>query len=97
MRLIEMTGGLGSQMFTYAMYLGMRQQFGDDVRIDITNLLHDHEHHGYKLHKAFLLPPCEFHTNRILKKVLVGALFRIVLERHQHGCMDAYRKPIRWP
>mgnify|MGYP004522622657 CR=1 FL=1 len=44
-------------MFTYAMYLGMRQQFGDDVRIDITNLLHDHEHHGYELHKAFLLPP----------------------------------------
>ena len=51
-----MTGGLGSQMFTYAMYLGMRQQFGDDVRIDITNLLHDHEHHGYELHKAFLPP-----------------------------------------
>ena len=97
MRLIEMTGGLGSQMFTYAMYLGMRQQFGDDVRIDITNLLHDHEHHGYELHKAFLLPPCEFHTNRILKKVLVDALFRIVLERHQHGCMDAYRKPMHWP
>ena len=46
--------------------------------------------------RRFCSPPCEFHTNRILKKVLVGALFRIVLERHQHGCMDAYRKPMRW-
>ena len=40
MRLIKMTGGLGNQMFIYAMYLDMHKRFGDNVKIDITNLLH---------------------------------------------------------
>lgn len=97
MRLIKMTGGLGSQMFIYAMYLGMRQRFGEDVRIDITDLQHAPVHHGYELHKVFHLPPCEFHTHRMLMKVLVDTIFRVILEQRQHGCMDAYRKPMRWP
>lgn len=97
MRLIKMTGGLGNQMFIYAMYLDMHKRFGDNVKIDITNLLHYHVHYGYELRKIFHIPPCEFHTSRIVKKLLECTIFRIILERHQHGSMDAYRTPLRWP
>lgn len=97
MRLIKMTGGLGNQMFIYAMYLDMRKRFTDTVRIDITDLLHYHVHYGYELRKIFHIAPCEFHTNRVAKKLLEATIFRIILERHQHGSMDAYRKPMRWP
>ncbi|MGN0233185.1 MAG: alpha-1,2-fucosyltransferase [Bacteroidaceae bacterium] len=97
MRLIKMAGGLGNQMFIYAMYLGMHKRFGDGVRIDITDMLHLHPHNGYELHSVFDLPPCEFHTHRILKKILEGTLFRIILERHQHGSMRAYRERMCWP
>ena len=97
MRLIKMTGGLGNQMFIYAMYLDMHKRFGDNVKIDITNLLHYHVHYGYELRKIFHIPPCEFHTSRIVKKLLECTIFRIILERHQHGSMDAYRNPLRWP
>lgn len=97
MRLIKMTGGLGNQMFIYAMYLDMHKRFGDNVKIDITNLLHYHVHYGYELRKIFHIPPCEFHTSRIVKKLLECTIFRIILERHQHGSMDAYRLPLRWP
>lgn len=97
MRLIKMAGGLGNQMFIYAMYLSMHKRFGDSVRIDISDILHLHPHNGYELHDVFCLPPCEFRANRLLKKVLEGTLFRIILERHQHGSMKAYREPIYWP
>lgn len=97
MRLIKMAGGLGNQMFIYAMYLDMRQRFGGDVRIDITDLMHYHVHYGYELRRIFHIPPCEFCTNRVVKKLLEGTIFRIILERHQHGSMDAYRKPMHWP
>lgn len=92
-----MAGGLGNQMFIYAMYLSMHKRFGESVRIDISDILHLHPHNGYELHDVFCLPPCEFRANRLLKKVLEGILFRIILERHQHGSMKAYREPIYWP
>ena len=97
MRLIKMAGGLGNQMFIYAMYLSMHKRFGESVRIDISDILHLHPHNGYELHDVFCLPPCEFRANRLLKKILEGTLFRIILERHQHGSMKAYREPIYWP
>ena len=97
MRLIKMAGGLGNQMFIYAMYLSMHKRFGESVRIDISDILHLHPHNGYELHDVFCLPPCEFRANRLLKKVLEGTLFRIILERHQHSSMKAYREPIYWP
>ena len=50
MRLIKMAGGLGNQMFIYAMYLSMHKRFGDSVRIDISDILHLHPHNGYELH-----------------------------------------------
>lgn len=48
MRLIKMTGGLGNQMFIYAMYLKMKTIF-PDVRIDLSDMVHYQVHYGYEM------------------------------------------------
>ena len=45
MRLIKMTGGLGNQMFIYAMYLNMRRRF-PNTRIDLSDMVHYKVHNG---------------------------------------------------
>ena len=57
MRLIKMAGGLGNQMFIYAMYLSMHKRFGESVRIDISDILHLHPHNGYELHDVSVYLP----------------------------------------
>ena len=43
MRLIKMTGGLGNQMFIYALYLRMRKDF-PDTKIDLSDMMHYRVH-----------------------------------------------------
>ena len=69
MRLIKMTGGLGNQMFIYAMYLKMKTIF-PDVRIDLSDMVHYQVHYGYEMNKEFHLPRTEFCINRSIKKII---------------------------
>lgn len=41
MRLIKMTGGLGNQMFIYALYISMKQR-GLNACIDLSDMMHYH-------------------------------------------------------
>lgn len=59
MRLIKMTGGLGNQMFIYAMYLKMKTIF-PDVRIDLSDMVHYQVHYGYEMIKYFIFPERNF-------------------------------------
>ena len=69
MRLIKMTGGLGNQMFIYAMYLKMKTIF-PDVRIDLSDMVHYQVHYGYEMNKVFHLksatpfPKCYLHKEK---------------------------------
>ena len=64
-----MTGGLGNQMFIYALYLQMKKRF-PNVRIDLSDMVHYHVHHGYEMHRVFNLPKVEFCINQTLKKIM---------------------------
>ncbi len=96
MRLIKMTGGLGNQMFIYALYLSMKEQ-GLNARIDLSDMQHYHVHNGYEMHRVFALPHTEFCTNQALKKVLEFLFFKTILERKQHGRLEPYFGKQRWP
>lgn len=97
MRLIKMTGGLGNQMFIYALYLNMKRLY-PDTRIDLSDMMHYHAHHGYELHRVFRLPRTEFCINQKLKKVLEFLFFNTVLERKQDlTTLSAWTCPRRWP
>ncbi len=96
MRLIKMTGGLGNQMFIYAMYMKMKTLF-PDTRIDLSDMVHYKAHYGYELDKVFGLPHTEFCINRTAKKVMEFLFFKTVLERKQGGSLEPYRKAYAWP
>lgn len=96
MRLIKMTGGLGNQMFIYAMYLKMKT-VSPDVRIDLSDMVHYQVHYGYEMNKVFHLPRTEFCINRSLKKIIEFLLFKTILERKQGGSLVSYTRKYHWP
>ena len=96
MRLIKMTGGLGNQMFIYAMYLKMKTIF-PDVRIDLSDMVHYQVHYGYEMNKVFHLPRTEFCINRSLKKIIEFLLFKTILERKQDGSLVPYTRKYHSP
>ena len=97
MRLIKMTGGLGNQMFIYAFYLRMKKRY-PKVRIDLSDMVHYHVHHGYEMHRVFNLPHTEFCINQPLKKVIEFLFFKKIYERKQDpNSLRAFEKKYLWP
>lgn len=96
MRLIKMTGGLGNQMFIYALYLAMRKEH-PDTRIDLSDMAHYHAHNGYEMRRVFGLPETEVTMNQTLKKVLEFLFFKTVIERKQRGSLLPYFGRQCWP
>ena len=95
MRLIKMTGGLGNQMFIYAFYLKMKKLF-PHTKIDLSDMMHYHVHHGYEMNRVFALPHVEFCMNRTGKKKLEFLFFKTILERKQKG-LESCWKIYAWP
>lgn len=92
-----MTGGLGNQMFIYALYLNMRRRF-PNTRIDLSDMVHYNVHNGYEMHRVFQLPKEEFCINQKVKKVVEFLFFKTILERKQNlDTLEAYRRPYLWP
>ena len=92
-----MTGGLGNQMFIYAMYLNMRRRF-PNTRIDLSDMVHYKVHNGYEMHRVFKLPEDEFCINQKVKKVVEFLFFKTILERKQNlDTLEAYRRSYAWP
>lgn len=96
MRLIKMTGGLGNQMFIYALYLRMKSRYVR-TRIDLSDMAHYHDHYGYELHRIFHLPHDEVTLPQWLKKTVEFLFFRTILERHEKGSLRHYDGPVHWP
>lgn len=96
MRWIKMTGGLGNQMFIYAMYLQMRKQF-KHTYIDLSDMVHYRVHHGYEMNRVFALPKVEICINQTIKKVVEFLFFQTILERKQNGNFQAYQRRYLWP
>ena len=97
MRLIKMTGGLGNQMFIYALYLRMKSRY-QNTRIDLSDMVHYHDHYGYELHRVFPNTEAdEISLPQWLKKILEFLFFRTILERHEHGSLRHYDGPVHWP
>lgn len=97
MRLIKIIGGLGNQMFIYAFYLKMKKQY-PNTRIDLSDMVHYHVHHGYEMQRVFHLPQNEFCINRSLKKAIEFLFFKKIYERKQNpDTLIPYEKKYRWP
>lgn len=96
MRLIKVTGGLGNQMFIYAMFISMKKKF-PRTKLDISDMLHYHVHYGYEMNEVFNLPKEEFCIWWRLKKILEILFFKVIIERKQNGSMKPYISRYLWP
>ena len=96
MRLIKMTGGLGNQMFIYALYLRMKHHH-PKTHIDLSDMQHYHVHHGYEMNHVFRLPQTELCMPQWVKKTMEILFFRVILERHEHGSLRHYDGSVYWP
>ena len=67
MIIIQLSGGLGNQMFQYALYASMLEM-GKDVRIDVSSLEKLKIHNGFELDYVFGLIP-NFANNEEVKKL----------------------------
>ncbi len=56
MKIVKVQGGLGNQMFQYALYLSLKEIF-NDVKLDITQFELYYDHYGYELEKVFGVNP----------------------------------------
>ena len=66
---IEVQGGLGNQMFQYALYITLKQM-GYEVYIDDDKLVrYGNQHNGLELHKAFKISYKKMTLFRKLKKI----------------------------
>lgn len=84
-------------MFVYAFYLRMKRRF-PGVRIDLSDMVHYHVHHGYEMNRVFGLPQTEFCINQPLKKVLEFLFFKKIYERKQPpGTLRPYERRYLWP
>lgn len=96
MRLIKVTGGLGNQMFIYAMFMSMRKKF-PKTRLDISDVSHYKVHYGYEMNEVFNLPKEEVCIWWGLKKILEILFFKVIIERKQKGSMKPYVSRFLWP
>ncbi|MEG1616425.1 MAG: alpha-1,2-fucosyltransferase [Bacteroidales bacterium] len=97
MRLIKVTGGLGNQMFIYALYLRMKKRY-PETRIDLSDIVNYHVHYGYEMNRVFKLPKTEFCIWQPLKKVIEFLFFKKIYERKQDlSTLKSYEKRYMWP
>ena len=54
MKIVKILGGLGNQMFQYALYLALKEHFPDEeIKIDTSCFCAYPLHNGYELNKLF--------------------------------------------
>lgn len=66
------------------------------TKIDLSDMMHYHVHHGYEMNRVFALPHVEFCMNRTGKKILEFLFFKTILERKQKG-LELFWKSYAWP
>lgn len=68
MKIVKILGGLGNQMFQYALYLSLKEQFPDEqVMIDTSCFTAYPLHNGFEVGKIFTLTPAIASWKDILK------------------------------
>ncbi|QDO81998.1 alpha-1,2-fucosyltransferase [Shewanella psychropiezotolerans] len=55
MKIVNVVGGLGNQLFQYAFYIALKQQFNEEVKLDISQFNDYKLHNGYELELVFQL------------------------------------------
>jgi hypothetical protein len=100
MNKIAMYGGLGNQMFQYALFVAFRTR-GIEARISPSRYLYEYFHHGFDLWKAFRLPlpvaqqvTCALVSNMepYYRNRLCRGVMRRIMPRLEHSGYTLYQE-----
>ena len=87
MKIVRIIGGLGNQLFQYAMLVGLKKHSGDEVKIDLSAM------QGYALHNGFELKDIFNISAQIATKEEVKSLGRYYINyRHWQICHHLFPK-----
>lgn len=67
MKIVNLLGGLGNQMFQYALYLSLKEK-GFETKVDVTQFENYKLHNGYELEEIFSVSP-EYATYNEVKEL----------------------------
>ncbi|EGR3351592.1 alpha-1,2-fucosyltransferase [Vibrio parahaemolyticus] len=75
MKIVNVVGGLGSQMFAYALYVSLKERFGDQesILLDTSFYRKNKQHNGYELERLFNIK--EQPNNLFTKGILLNRGF----------------------
>ncbi|MGA2545213.1 MAG: alpha-1,2-fucosyltransferase [Rectinemataceae bacterium] len=92
MQIVKMVGGLGNQMFEYALALALRAS-GRDVRLDLSWFDRNSQHNGYELERLFgvSIPACSAEERAAIGDVS-PSLFAKVRRRFIYRKRTHYRQ-----
>lgn len=97
MKIVKILGGLGNQMFQYALYLSLRHHFPHDVvKVDLSCFRGYPPHNGFEVERVFGLPPAPRATLRDvlplawpLRHYRLWQIGRRLLPRRSTMCVEA--------
>ena len=91
MVVIKVMGGLGNQMFQYALYRSLRAK-GINASLDLNFYKNNNEHNGYELEKVFGIHPKisndSFFNNSVISKIIRKVFKNIFVYEHDFVYMD---------
>ncbi|MBE4618683.1 alpha-1,2-fucosyltransferase [Vibrio navarrensis] len=92
MKIVKVVGGLGSQMFAYALYLSLKEKYdkNEKIYLDTSSFDEFQQHNGYELENIFNFKTesSDFVKNLITKKTLLHKF----IYRHFFKKIDASKK-----
>lgn len=75
MRIVKISGGLGNQMFQYALMIGLRETFKEEIYAEISSYKNYNLHNGLELERIFPISLNQAKRNPLLARKLTLSRF----------------------
>ena len=91
MKIVNVIGGIGNQLFQYALYFSLKNRFSDAVKLDVLDFSGYELHQGYELERVFSLNEdycSEIEKDQIYKKPFLYRWRRNLRFNHRLGFIE---------
>jgi hypothetical protein len=98
MKVIQIVGGLGSQMMAYAFYISMSERSSQEIICDFSSFSHRQEHNGVELQRIFGIEEKRldkkleflFYSRSIAAKIIRKIIYELGLMKNYTGALKNF-------